>query len=83
MAKDFRIVLLIKFLGKFLPTHDDFSTVHPFCTFLGAELGKNIHERTKILLINTLIFGIKSACYMKKEKELWDSLSIIESYLGE
>jgi len=50
---------------------------------LGAENSKNIHERTKILLTNIVIFGIKNACYMKKEKELWDSLSIIESYLGE
>ena len=65
MAKDFRIVLRIKFLGKFLPTHDDFSTVHPFLHFLGAETCKNIHERTKILLTNIVIFGIKNACYMQ------------------
>ena len=75
VAKDFRLVLRIKFLGKLLPTHDDFSTVSLFCIPQARKLSKNIMERTKILLINTLIFGIKSAYMANKEKELWDSVS--------
>ena len=60
-----------------------FSKVYLFCILKDAQTCKNLHERTKILLISTLIFGIKNAFIANKEKELWDSIPKIESYLGE